>query len=1208
MYLKSIEMIGFKSFADRTKLVFEPGMMAIVGPNGCGKSNVSDAVRWVLGETSAKALRGGSMVDCIFNGTEKKKPMGMAEVSLTLGDSEETLGTEYNEVTVTRRVLRSGEGQYYINKTPCRLKDIQRLFMDTGVGTNSYSMMEQGRIDQILSSRPDDRRAVFEEASGITKFKADKKEALRKLDYTEANLLRLADIIKEVKRQIISLQRQAGKARRYKELHGKLRALDIHLARNKLHAYDQNIHLVESRIASLSEQDEALRHDVSESEREAGRCRSELNQLEEHVAQLMEWSVQAKTELSRVKELLHVNEDRVGELQSLSERDTKDAVEAQSNIQRHRATLEEIERDVQAAQGIKDDAEHALAEQAEELKQHEERTRQLANALEQLRNESIDLESHMAHLQNELTNLEAQERSTVIRRERLAAEQAEMSRNVGLFEERQAHMGADLGELTADVEQKERERQSLQARKAAHDNEALAVRNALSEWQAELAAKRARIEMLKEGTHQSDGFPTGAQWLLNPVHGPATDSTKILGALAEQIIADGPYQTALEAVLRSWLDAVVVADDHTAREILATLETGGHGAARVLPIQFGDNKAARSKESGPGSPLLEHLRCADSIQPLAERLLQNVRVVASLSDVPSPLPAHATYVTQSGAVLRGDGSAEFWTRDGHESNPVSRQHALRDWEHEVQQLEEQVAQQSDLMAGHREADTELIESIARAQAALETSRRNLALREGEAQVIAQEATQARERNETVTWELQALTEDDGSGQNRRQQIHEGLEQQRNRQAEVRASLTSQTEAYRALEQHRTELLAAVTERRVELAEQTQAAEYHVRRKESLETRIAELEKVSEERRQGVDSYQTRIDTIQRTMEENRERVHPLEADVARHQEALHSSRNTREALNARLQELETLLGEKRNVVEEVRSRKTGLEVELAEERMRRQTLVERVALDYKVSPEKVATEPEPEWDEEGEPDREALETTVAEIRAKLEAMGPVNLVAIEEHKELEERYAFLTQEEDDLQKAKQQLLDMIRKINKTTTEMFSETFARVNENFQEMFKQLFGGGSAKLVLLDEEDVLESGIEIIARPPGKKLQTVSLLSGGERTMTAVALLFSLYLVKPSPFCLLDELDAALDDANIGRFVAMVQGFLGKSQFIVITHNRQTISASDVLYGITMEEGVSNIISVKFAHHEKEDVRSDAIAGHARSAAHVAPASS
>lgn len=1178
MFLKCLELIGFKSFAERTRLEFEPGLTAIVGPNGCGKSNISDAVRWVLGEQSAKALRGSHMEDVIFNGTEAHKPMAMAEVSLTLSDCEQALGTEYHEVTVTRRVFRSGEGQYFINKAPCRLRDIQRLFMDTGIGTNSYSLMEQGRIDMVLSARPDDRREVFEEASGITKFKADKQEALRKLEHTEANLVRLGDIIQEVKKQIISLQRQAGKARRYKALQEQLRRYDLFLAQDRIQVLNHGIEVLESQVTTLTGQDQALREEVAQTEQQTATLRHELSGMEQAVATAVERSGAAAHELDRLRDLITVNHDRLRELEHLSQRDTRESEEAHKLLQQHRVALDEGSRALAEAQGLSRQAEQELQTHAAGLERHEQQTEAVRRQLHELRAESLDLDGRLSRLQNDFAELEARERTTVIRRERLAAEKAEMQRAVEVYDTRIQEMLHRLEELQAHVRTHAQHTEQMSLDGARRQEEARALQQALGDLQSRLAAREAQAEMLRRQEAEAEGFPPGARAALDPQSGLAMDRDRLIGPLAEHLRAAAGYETALQAALRSWLDALVLQDEAAALELVGRLQAEERGSVRALAARAG---AGSSPAAADDDRLLNHVTCAPALRDLAERLLGHVRVVARLDAVPADAPPGLVYVTPTGAVRRGAGLYEYWMAEEHSANPVARRHLRVEWDEDIRALRASIEEQRGLLAALVQGGQEAESALREEQRALEEARRALAQCEGQHQVIAREGQQARERDETVGWELEALENQTRSGSESRSGILQEMDALRARQETNRGALASRTEQVQQLENTRADLAAQVTERRIQFTEQRQKVESLRARLEPLEARIRELEGLMADRAAGLNTYRQRMEEIRLAVVQAEGRLAPLQVEIEQFARQLVDLRGRRETGTRRLEELEAALKDQRTHLDGVRQKRSELDVELAEHRMRRQNIIERATGEYHLTPDQVLKEPEPEWENNIKPDRDTLETMVAEIRAKLESLGPVNLVAIEEHQERETRFAFLTQQQDDLVKSKQQLIDLIRKINSTTTEMFSKTFQVVNNNFQDMFKRLFGGGAAKLVLVDEENVLDSGIEIIARPPGKKLQTVSLLSGGERTMTAVALLFALYMVKPSPFCVLDEIDAALDEANIGRFVTMLKDFLIHSQFVVITHNRQTISAANILYGVTMEKhGISKIISVKF----------------------------
>jgi len=1178
VHLKWLDIAGFKSFPDKTRLQFEPGLTAIVGPNGCGKSNVSDAIRWVLGETSARALRGAKMEDCIFNGTDIRKPLGMAEVNITFTDCESVLGTEFNEVTVTRRVFRSGEGQYFLNKTPCRLKDIQRLFMNTGIGTSSYSLMEQGRIDQILSSRPEDRREIFEEASGITKFKMDKREAARKLEQTEANLLRLADVIREVKRQIGSLQRQAGKARRYKELREELRRLDLCFSRDRLSAMDADLQALETELRTLAEEAATLHTDLQNLEAGETELRARLAATEEAIGQAMENRSEIQTRLDRAADTARINRDRIRELETLAERDRRDISEAEAQIEKHRRDLDALGAAIDEARRRREQAEKEWQARQAALQALEQEIESRRQQLQQWRAEALEQENTLARLQNEQVQLEARDRANMLRRERLIAEKSQLTHSLQGYEERQGGLVETLRALTRDIEHSQALFAELNRQRASKADESRETQKAIATLQSQSAARQAQIELLEKAETEAEDFPGGARLLLDKQRPPA-EADAILGPLAQHLEVAPEFRVALEAALRAWLDAVVVRDAARAAPLLRLLAEHRAGAARLLALDA-PAPLPEPPAGGPGAALLDQVRCDDAFQPLVRRLLAGVRVVESLDGAPA---AGAVWVTRDGALLRGDGAFEFWMRESGQSNPLARHHLIADLKRELAQCDDQVRLKSDTLKALQAAGADLELAIENARADSEDRRRTLAVRESENQMVFQEANQARDRLETVVWELHQLDEQ-GDGSAERQAVADQIDAAREAQSQLRGQSDALSRELQTLDQRRSALYAEVGELRVRFAEARQQVDHLESRRDPLKARIQELESLVKGRSGGIASYRASIDQLTRSAAEAEAQVEPLKTELAAAAAALDQLRKQRETQTGEMGEMNARLGVKRDRLEEIAARRTDREVLFAESRMRRQNLVERLAGDYNASVEELKNTPDPDWPE-GRPDAETLGRMVDECRGRIEAMGPVNLVAIEEYQELEERHSFLTQQQDDLTAAKQQLMDMIKKINVTTSEMFLSTFAQVNDNFQAMFTKLFNGGTARLVLADEGDVLESGIDIIARPPGKKLQTVSLLSGGERTMTAVALLFSIYQIKPSPFCVLDELDAALDESNIARFVTILESFLNQSQFVVITHNRRTIAAANTLYGVTMEErGVSKVMSMKFSDYE------------------------
>ena len=709
---------------------------------------------------------------------------------------------------------------------------------------------------------------------------------------------------------------------------------------------------------------------------------------------------------------------------------------------------------------------------------------------------------------------------------------------------------------------------------------------AIQQTETNLAALKAKIEYLDPSRLEPDAFGQGSRWVLSSRDKLPLSPSTVRGALADKISAEKPFQLALEATLRAWSDALVVEGQDNGVELLRLLEGNSKGPAKLFLAHVSKAWPLPLPSDLPGTPLFDYVSCSEELSPFFEQLLRFTRVVSALDEIPIPVPPPVTYVTKTGCLLRYDGFAEYYVRGEGPSNPVVRKHRHDELSCEADGVQEAIKQLDEELKGLLKEKRAADESCARALERLDESKRALAVTEGEHKIIRREAEQAQQRAQTVSDELELMSSQDDTALKRQSEIKQTIEETRNQLAETRISTTQVEIEYNERDAQRIEDLDKVSEQRVQRAECVQRVEAFARRREELDVRMAEVEERISDRTRDADTYRTRIQDIEQTIERAQSRLAPLQTESKTLEESLAASRKEREEKTKRLTMLTDSLRTHHSTLEELQRKKSEFEIARVEKEMGIQNLLERIDAEFQLSIDDVMSHPPPHWEENQAPDEEGLASLVSELKAKLDAMGQVNLVAIEEHKELEERYTFLTQQQEDLTASKKQLLDTIRRIDQKTTEMFSSTFETVNQHFQKMFKKLFGGGSAKLVLMDEGEILESGIEIIARPPGKKLQSVSLLSGGERTMTAVALLFSLYEVKSSPFCVLDELDAALDEANIGRFVSVLQDFLKRSQFVVITHNRQTIAAADVLYGVTMEEGVSRIVSAKFSEKRKE----------------------
>jgi len=1224
MYLKNLTLLGFKSFADKTSLNFQPGVTAIVGPNGCGKSNVSDAIRWVLGEQSAKALRGGEMADVIFTGTDGRKPMGMAEVSLMFGAVDEehlrAAGVEvaYNEVTITRRIFRDGGSEYFVNRTPCRLKDIQQLFMGTGVGRTSYSILAQGHITQILSSKPEDRRMIFEEAAGITKYKSQKKESLRKLEYTDQNLLRIADLIREVKRQIGSLQRQAGKARRYKQISQELQHLDTQLARHQFDVLQSEIIEKQSAAEKLRAGIESGSADVLRCEDEIKQLRERLSELEHEVAGKQQRSLELKGEVDRHESRIQFNEERLRELAAQNTKALADITQAEERCNAASDEFKAVVERLAASEAALLQHRQMLEQKQSALNAVEEDLRQRQESLRQAQSAAFAAAQDLSRIRNEITALDLQKQGNSIRLEKLSAEKVQL-------EEERTRLEARLQEFTASVEVEKLNAQTKRGSVEQRQNRLRELQVELQESSAEQdrflqtqAEKRSRLNVLEqlEGSHE--GFSVGTQAALR-------QSRTVIGSLADRIRVPEQYVVAVENALGHHLQLVLTEQPESAQEIISELCTNKVGRASVAALSLeytNDKQLSFEGELAPGSGLdaiqnglkqgqvihaLSVVQAEPSVEKLLKALLGRTFIASDLATATAQIQnghAGCDFVTLKGDLLSRHGiyTGGYLNGNGNPKAPASilgRKNQISELQGELTEVQTRVADMSRRRGALLSEQTELQATLQQAQTELREQEVAIATREGEFNALQNSNRLLHQKIETVVFEVQNLAAQEQEGSQKRSALAVQLNELEARERAGQEQVAALTVELEGLRQQRDAANTALTESKVALAAEEQLLASFRQQQQSLEQRICELTQAIEQRRSEASSFIGRKEQAESEIQDSQAQIGRLQHD--------------REQVNAQTAELlaqkqfqetdviarEEQLREQRRQLTQLQEQRGTLDVELAQKNMSVQNLRERIQQKYHLNLDDVRSEcititfadegaakvhvmsPEEMAAAGAATDWNAVQQQTEALQQKLDEIGPVNLVAIEEYEETEQRHQFLTKQHDDLVSAKAQLLEVINRINVQTRQMFVETFEKIRDNFRAMFTEVFGGGKADLVLSDQNDVLESGIDIMARPPGKQLQSISLLSGGEQTMVAVSLLFSIYQVKPSPFCVLDELDAPLDESNIGRFVRILQRFLGQSQFIIITHNKRTIGMADVLYGVTMEErGISKIVSMKF----------------------------
>jgi len=1259
MHLKALKLDGFKSFADSTVLRFEPGVTAIVGPNGCGKSNIADAIRWVLGEQSAKALRGGKMQDIIFEGTESRKPQNLAEVSLLLTDCEQQLGTEYHEVEILRRSSRDGQSDYFLNGQACRLRDIHKLFMDTGVGRTSYSIMAQGQIDQVLSSKPEERRAVFEEAAGITRYKSQRREALGKLGLTEQNLARVTDVVTEVGRQIGSLRRQASKAMRYKRLSYRLRHLSLAHSGWQWGELSTTIAGLEAAVAGLRTAGEAHREALEQSQREVAEFKSRRSDANQRVQEAQQAAFDLRSQKEQAENQSHLARIKRTGLDERIQASRDDLAELEMQLREVTTQVDTGSQDRQLQLSMLGSSDAVFQERNRELAIVDGELGRLEQQLQQAKFDLLQLESTMARLRTDCSGYEVDAKTSVVRHDELAAQIVELGQvkaaaTTRADEERQRLETAHAAQSRTHNEVQAAQRALQEATQRFREGQ-----RRLQEIDRTMAQRTARLRLLQQLHERWEGFGEGAKALLQGRLDEVLAGRRV-AAITDGIEVKPELGAALEALLGAAVEAIAVADLAVAQQILAHLEEQKIGAAC---LQIGGTGVPAPEGGAPAlpgflRPATTALTNLDPAHPAAG-LLAACYIADHLPAFLDFWQANPSFpfllvATPAGELVDRRGLVFGGFRRKSAGGIVQREIDLRETARELASDRKHHDEQ-------RKLNEQLGAALAAAEAALEQRRKDVLAATQQVATIQAEARSATQASEELTNRFQRMEREVTgleqlrieAGQ-RLQRAQAGLAAAEGKVATQKQVILDCENRMAALRADRDQKKEALAQARLELAERRQKVEVIDRGLDEMERRRAQLSDLLTQRQQEVETWTEQTAELERDASAQLERAGEIARTLTVAQESVEKIRGELVELEQQITRIEQDQQERRTQHDAAQEELGRAEVKLAECRSRAGFIAEEVqhefqaavaALDWKqmlwhaeddppdlqtldldeeadeleergqkpADPEPLtepataggnggarAKAPGPKRRKKAKPapteaDLAALDQTnwdeikaaIEAVRQRLNSMGAVNLVAIEEYADLRQRYDFLKTQSDDLTGARLALLRAIDEINRTSQRQFEFTFEQVRKNFEYTFQTLFGGGQARLDLIQAEDILESGIEIIAQPPGTRLKGISLLSGGQKTLTAVALLFALYMVKPSPFCLLDELDAPLDESNIGRFTKLLRHFTKDSQFLIITHNKRTIAAASAIYGVTMEErGVSKTVSMRFNHERGE----------------------
>ncbi len=1179
MRLKRLELVGFKSFADKTQFDFNQGLTAFIGPNGCGKSNIVDAFLWILGEQSPRALRAREMADLIFSAENGRGPMGYCESSLVLQNGSADVPLDAEEISLTRRLYRSGESDYLINGKSCRLRDMRDLLLGTGLGVDAYSIVPQGKVELLLQANPRDRRAILEEAAGVSKYKKKRDECLRRLEHVRQDLVRITDVIAEVQRQLRSVKLQASRARRYRELTQLLTEVEIALALHGLHLLTVERGKVLDNLDLLAKRDEQLRSQVEELESQLQTAQT-LTAEKEKIASAAQGELLAlDAEVRAARDKIESHKQRISELDETEDRARGQLAELHSKLSSLEAELTTL-----AAQ-LQHDAD-ALAQAAALLEDRQTQSRALQQERQTLddqiaiaKEEVFTLLQTGSRLNNELSAIRAERKALASRTARLREKQAELRDELHRTSSRSDCLGEKISHAQSNIRDCRDRLSGLQHLRSAAESELASIKQESQRTRSDAERLRSRRELLEDLERKREGVRPAVRAVLEERAAAETALSGVIGMLADLIQVDIAQAKAVEALLGEAAEAIVAENLDGALAVAAFLRQKKLGSAWIVPLEL-----FTASSSPSGHDPVRGVSCAHQYHPLLSALMRRFSSVSSLDDAAKLINEASVplrYVTPEGDVVEPEGIIKLG--GGKSGGIISRRSELRKLHDDITSLDTLLSQLEEKASGKDAA----LERIAQSQELLrgEEAKWAAALAQLETELAAvrarnSELQDALSVNSSELDELnQAIREAAQAESDLQQQIDAASAEQRGKQ-EFIARMTEKKEAAEA---RLSDLANEITRLKIDLAQLEE-------RKEAVQARIQKLNESVADQRTAISRAGEEIDRCgsrKRALDQDISAIEEELAGSAARKENLQSridsSRRESRQLQTQTSELRVQLAERQQACETVARQREESRLRSTELRIKMENLCEKTQTDY--SRNLLALYGE--YEEDDSTDWSQLQTQATEVRKKRDRLGSVNLEAISEQDRLQERFEFLTSQRDDLERAAASINNTINRLDATCRKLFTETFEQVKDNFRGLFRKLFGGGKAELFLEEGVDVLEAGIEIIAQPPGKNLRSISLLSGGEKALTAVALLFAVFKSKAAPFCILDEVDAALDENNIGRFIAVLKDFVNTSQFIIITHCKRTMAMADLLYGITMQEkGVSKTVSV-----EMRDLRAE-----------------
>ena len=1179
MYLKRLELQGFKSFADKTVLEFMPGITSVIGPNGSGKSNISDAIRWVLGEQSMKSLRGAKSNDIIFAGTQNRKSLGFAEASLVFDNEDGTLPIEYAEVTVTRKIYRSGETGYYINKVPCRLKDILELFMDTGIGKDGYSIIGQGKIDEILSNKSEDRRHIFEEAAGIVKYRTRKAESEKKLEHTKLNLLRINDILTEIESNIEPLQQQAEKAKKYLNLKEELKSIEIGLFVYNIEKYKQTLEEIindEDIMKSTFNQEEGKLERIKALKEE---LKTQIDEITEKIESMQNIGFESQKEIEQLNSNISVCNTRI-------ENNKENRIRFEKEIEEIKTKITSLEEEIKQKQAKKDNLKENRKKFEKEL---EEKQAELDKLTSKLSKKEIEIEEHKKkveentdkryELQSDISTQNANTESLEKRKQQI---KQEITTNISELDSARLRKDdiskgfyeaeSKRNSIVSSLEKIEKQREEASTRIKEYDTN-------INNLYSEMRIKDSRRKFLVETEKEKEGYIKSVKSLLNDCENIKDLGKGMHGVLANIISVPKEYETAIEMCLGASLQNVVTETEEDAKRLIEHLRKNNLGRASFLPITSVKGKKLenfKSKEKGIIGVASDLVQFNKKYEQIILNLLGRTVIVDNM-ETAIKVAKQNNYsfriITIEGDLINPSGAITGGSVAKKTVNILGRGREIESLEKEINKIKQKIEKLEKEKEEYVNSQEDLLEEVSSLEKALQEIDITYATEK-------QKVVAINENIERIEKRLSKLKEETVNIDNQKNEIEEKKkadEEQISTINEENEKLTNIINEFAELnkddQKYIDDLNFDITNLKISVSSFDESETSINEISDMINNDIENNKKSMENKEKQIQQIEEDNKELEKNIEETKQKIEEVKKQVQTSGQTINNLKEERTQKNEKLANKETELNDQFKIIEDLKSQMAKMEAKKSKTEEDLNAVINKLWEEYELTPNTIK--------EYKKPDNIALtQKKVNNLRADIRDLGSVNVDSIEEYKTLKERYDFMCEQRLDLENTMSKLRKMIQEMTEVMKEQFKTQFEIINKNFGEVFRELFGGGKAELTLADEENILECGIDITVQPPGKKLQNMMLLSGGEKAFTAIALLFAILKINPAPFCVLDEIEAALDDVNVFRYAEYLKKFSKDTQFLVITHRKGTMEAADTVYGITMEEnGISKLLSMK-----------------------------